>query len=323
MRSTIPVVSDREIAKLVTPADALSVIGAAFGDGTAAGPRAVAERDVAGGRKTLLAMPAMNASGLSVVKIVVVERGASNRLVSQLLVLADTGEVTMVLEAHTITALRTAAASVYAARAIGVTGGRLAVMGSGRQARAQVRAFVDALSIEKVMIWARREEAAHQMLRSLCDLEVPIEIAPSREKAVRGADLVTCATASSTPLVLDEWVRPGMHIDLVGGFRPDMREADDALMRRARIFADTDRALVEAGDLCGPLADGVIAVEEVTIMNQPPVQQKWGGDCDVTVFKSVGHAAEDLVLAELVLHRLGAVAETPSAEQAITAGVVQ
>jgi alanine dehydrogenase len=124
------------------------------------------------------------------------------------------------------------------------------------------------------------------------------------ESAQRAADTISCATLSREPLVRGDWLKPGTHVDLVGGFTPQMREADDAVLRRAAIWADTRAgAMKEAGDLVDPLSRGVIAADSVRgdlfdlVRNDVFCRPD---DMPLTLFKSVGTALEDLAAAELV-----------------------
>jgi ornithine cyclodeaminase len=261
-------------------------------------------------------MPALRRGGLATVKVVNVRRGSTNQLSSHLLAFGPKGEMLAIIEAHQLTARRTAAASVLAAQTLGKGEARhLAVLGAGRQARAHVEAFADAMPIETIALWARRDSAAQELAEFCATTGATLNVAPDPEGAVRDADIVTCVTASETPLVIGSFLRPGVHVDLVGGFRPTMREADDALMARATIVADTPAALNEAGDLLQPIANGTIRADHVLLLSDLLEGTASMGAGDLTVFKSVGHAAEDLVITELLLERLGLIAG-PSASPA-------
>jgi ornithine cyclodeaminase len=272
------------------------------------------------GTRNLLVMPALRRGGLATVKVVSVVRGATNRLSSHLLAFDLEGELLAVIEAHQLTARRTAAASVLAAQALGARGARhLAVFGAGRQAQAQVDAYVDAMPIDRITVWARRDAAARELAQFCAARVGTVRVAANPEDAVREAEIVTCATASETPLFCGDWLASGTHVDLVGGFRPTMREADDLTMARATIVADTPAALAEAGDLVQPIADGVIGRDRVLLLADLLAGARPASPGDITLFKSVGHAAEDLVITELLLERLGLIcapgaspAETPS-----------
>jgi ornithine cyclodeaminase len=264
----------------------------------------------------VLVMPALRSGGLATVKVVNVVRGLTNRLSSHLLAFGPDGELLAIIEAHQLTARRTAAASVLAAQTLGKGQVRhLAVLGAGRQARAQVEAFADARRIEKITVWARRDSAAREFAEFCATIGATATVAPDPEEAVRDADIVTCVTASETPLLMGAFLRPGVHVDLVGGFRPTMREADDALMARATIVADTPAALNEAGDLLQPIENGTIKAGDILLLSSLFKGTAWTRTGDLTVFKSVGHAAEDLVITELLLERLELIAG-PSARPA-------
>jgi ornithine cyclodeaminase len=254
----------------------------------------------------VLVMPALRSGGLATMKVVNVVRGLTNRLSSHLLAFGPDGELLAIIEAHQLTARRTAAASVLAAQTLGKGQARhLAVLGAGRQARAQVEAFTDAMPIEKIIVWARRDLAAQELAEFCATTGAAVTVAPDREAAVRGAEIVTCATASETSLIHGAFLARGVHVDLVGGFRPTMREADDALMARATIVADTPAALKEAGDLLQPIENGTIEAEQVLLLSDLLKGTASRRARDLTVFKSVGHATEDLVTTELLLERLG------------------
>jgi ornithine cyclodeaminase len=120
--------------------------------------------------------------------------------------------------------------------------------------------------------------------------------------AVADADIVSCATLAREPLIQGEWLRPGTHLDLIGGFTPTMREADDAAVQRSRVFIDTDAALAEAGDLIDPIAHGVLRREDIAGSLFTLCRGETSGRRDasaITLFKSVGTALEDLAAAGL------------------------
>ena len=123
---------------------------------------------------------------------------------------------------------------------------------------------------------------------------------------MRGAAIVSCATLSATPLVHGAWLRPGTHLDLVGGFTPAMREADDEAVRRARVFVDTSAALEEAGDVVQPIASGLLRSADVPDLFDLTRGTHAGRESDeeITLFKSVGAALEDLAAAGLAFERL-------------------
>jgi ornithine cyclodeaminase len=166
--------------------------------------------------------------------------------------------------------------------------------------------------IERIDVWGRRAErvaATVESVRELVKSRVEVRAALSLDESVRAADIVTCATSSPTPLVEGRWLKPGSHVDLVGSFTPSTREADDEAVRRARIFVDTfEGALAEAGDLLDPIARGVIGRERVEGELADLVRGRVAGRQtveEITLFKSVGTALEDLAAAWLLLESVG------------------
>lgn len=255
------------------------------------------------GERTLLTMPAVRPGGISVVKVVGV---GSRGLSSHMLVFDPDGGLLAVIEAHQLTARRTAAASVLAARAVGAGSARqLAIIGAGRQAYAHVEAFAAALPLDALAIWARRSEAAEALADFARGFVPRVRVAPSPGDAVKGAQIISCVTASRAPLIHGGMIAAGAHVDLVGGFRPNMREADDTLMARAAVVIDTPVALEEAGDLLAPIASGALDRGSILTLADILSGRALAPGREVTVFKSVGHAGEDLVAAELLLERLG------------------
>jgi alanine dehydrogenase len=127
-------------------------------------------------------------------------------------------------------------------------------------------------------------------------------------EAVAAADIVTCATLASQPLIRGAWLRPGTHLDLVGSYTPEMREADDEAVRRSRVYIDTEAALHEAGDIVQPLRSGALSREGIAgdlFQLARGERAERLNDSEITLFKSVGSALEDLAAAELAFTRLG------------------
>jgi ornithine cyclodeaminase len=302
-------ISDATVGRTLSPTDVLGVIARAFVDPPIAPPRAVAEFADRSAARALLAMPAFRPGGIATVKVV---NSTNDGLNSHVLAFDQHGALLGVVEAHRLTALRTAAASVLAAKTLGAGGARrLAVLGAGRQARAHIEAYAAALPIETVTIWARRDEAARDLAAFAVECIPSAGVAATPADAAAAAEIVVCATPSTAPLLTGEMVSAGSHVDLVGGFRPQMREADDTLMVRAAIVADTPAAMSEAGDLANPIASGILDGNDVVLLanilaGSVPVPRG-----EVTLFKSVGHAAEDLVVMELLLGRLALLEDVP------------
>ncbi|CAD5371900.1 Ornithine cyclodeaminase [Rubrivivax sp. A210] len=256
---------------------------------------------------TLLLMPAWNAR-LVVVKLVTVMPAAAATVQACVLALdRSTGEALALLDGEAITLRRTAATSALAARHLARgDASRLLIVGSGRLAGWMARAHAALRpALTQIDIWGRKGEAAKALARELAAQGLPTAAAPDLEAAVRAADIVCCATTSTTPLVRGEWLAPGTHLDLVGGFKPGMREVDDAAVQRATIVVDTYAgALAEAGDLTQPLARGAITRAHIVAELAELLRTGQGRRRDaseITLFKSVGAALEDLAAAQLVL----------------------
>lgn len=266
---------------------------------------------------TLLLMPAWrdaadSAGGGLGVKIVTVMPGNAARgaaTVNALYLLLDraSGEPRAVIDGEALTLRRTAAASALAARYLArADATNLLVVGTGKLAPFMARAHCALRPrLARVRVWGRRAEAAQTLAQMLRDEGLPAEAAADLEAAVRDAHIVSCATTATAPIVRGAWLAPGTHLDLVGGFTRTMREADDAAVARARIFVDTYAgALAEAGDLVSPLERGVIALAQVEAELAELVRGQATGrrsDDEITLFKSVGTALEDLAAAELVV----------------------
>ncbi len=252
--------------------------------------------------------------GIKVVTVMpgAVRKGASTVSAIYLLLDRDTGKPLAILDGEALTFRRTAAASALAARYLARPDSQtLLLVGTGGLApwMAQAHAELNP-SIKRILIWGRSIDKAESVARKLT-LRIAAERAlkilsiPDVEEAVMQSDVISCATTSKTPIIHGVWVKPGTHIDLVGGFRPDMREADDEAVFRSRLFVDTRAgALSEAGDILGPVSAGVIGLNHVMGELADLVRGTRTGrkdTSDITMFKSVGTALEDLAAAETVL----------------------
>lgn len=222
-----------------------------------------------------------------------------------LLLSGRTGEPLAVLDGKALTLWRTAAASALAADYLArADAERLVVIGAGALAAYLIDAHAAVRPIHDVAIWNRTPEKAQRLAETMVRPDMRVRAVTDIEAALRGADIVSCATMSSTPVLKGDWLHPGMHVDLVGAFKPDMRETDDAAMRRSRIYVDTrGGALAEAGDIVIPVADGVITEADVAGELSELCAGTVSGrrnDDDITLFKSVGTALEDLAAAQHV-----------------------
>jgi len=261
-----------------------------------------------GAHDSLLLMPAWNAR-LLVTKIVTVIPDAAHTVQATLLACdRHSGRPLAVLDGEAVTLRRTAATSALAARHMArPDASRLLVVGAGRLSSWMARAHAALRpGLRQVDVWARRPESAHAVARGLRDEGLPARaVEGDLEGAVRAAHIVCCATTSRVPLVREAWLTPGTHLDLVGGFRHDMREVDDDAVARARIVVDTRAgALAEAGDLLQPLQRGVITHDAIVGDLAELLRGACAGrrtDDETTLFKSVGTALEDLTAARLVI----------------------
>jgi alanine dehydrogenase len=205
----------------------------------------------------------------------------------------ETGEPLVTMDGRLITEMRTAAVSAVATEHLAISDASvLAIIGSGVQARSHLEALRLVRSFREIRVWSPRRAAAFAR-------EHGIRAAASAEEAVRGADVVVTATTSSTPVLSGEWLAPGVHINAVGAPRPDWRELDDKVLQRARIYVDSrEAAIKESGDV---IAAGEIFAEigEVAAGAKPGRRSTE----EVTLFKSLGLAVEDVATAELVYYK--------------------
>ncbi|MDH1816103.1 ornithine cyclodeaminase family protein [Comamonas aquatica] len=214
---------------------------------------------------------------------------------------ARTGQPMAVLDGDTITSRRTAAASALAARWLSRPDARrLLVVGSGRVARLLPAAYRCVRALDTVEVWSRSPASAQALVDDLRAQGLPAQHAPDLEAAVRRADIVSCATLSTAPLIQGAWLQPGTHLDLIGSFTPAMRESDGECLRRATVFTDTTEALLKAGDLLGAIAAGAWSTDRLAATLEQLCRQQHPGRRsadEITLFKSVGSALEDLAAA--------------------------
>ena len=263
---------------------------------------------------TLLLMPAWRAQRQLGIKLVTVTPSNRERdlpTVHALYVLSDTesGVPLAIIDGEVLTLRRTAAVSALASRFLSRTDSRtLLMVGTGRLAPEMVVAHCEARDIQRVMVWGRSERKAQETIERIKQAGLPDHVSIDTElvlaAACAGADIICCATTSTEPLLRAEWVKPGTHIDLVGGFRPNMREADDALMSTAALFVDTlEGALAEAGDLVQPIQAGLLQATDIRADLSALARASHPGRQSpeqITLFKSVGGALADLAAAGLV-----------------------
>jgi ornithine cyclodeaminase/alanine dehydrogenase-like protein (mu-crystallin family) len=272
------------------------------------------------GSGTLLLMPAWtgdghNEGGFLGVKIVSVfpendAKGLPRVLGTYLLMDGATGAPLATLDGTRLTLWRTAAASALAARYLARDdASRMVMVGAGALAPHLIRVHMSQRPIREIAIWSRRAEAAIRLAESLAAEGLPVSATEDLERAVRDADLVSCATLATAPLVKGAWLKPGAHLDLVGAFKPGMREADDEALQRAAVYVDTPAAKTEGGDVASALQSEAIKDHHIrgdlSALSRGQVRSRESPD-QLTVFKSVGTALADLAAAMLVWRNLGA-----------------
>ena len=265
---------------------------------------------------SLLLMPAWRSGGRMGVKLVTVFPGngeRNERAVGAVYALFDArnGAPLALFDGEEITARRTAGASAYAAGRLARADARhLVLVGSGRLARGLVEAHRLVRPIERVSLWSRTPEHAQAAAAAMARDGLPVTAVRDLEPAVRAADIVCCATLSTAPLVHGAWLAPGTHVDLVGAFNARMRETDDAAIARADLVVVDNRAaaLAEGGDIVQAMSSGAIGEGDVAADLADLARGRHPGRTradEVTVFKSVGFALEDLAAAEAVFDAEG------------------
>ncbi|MGN6578880.1 MAG: ornithine cyclodeaminase family protein [Bordetella sp.] len=218
---------------------------------------------------------------------------------------AQTGVPLVMLDGDTITSRRTAAASALAAHYLSrPDASTLLLVGTGQVAAVIPQAYSAVRPIRRVLVWNIRDESAKRLVAQLRLDGYDAEHAADLEAAVAQADIVSCATLSTAPLIKGKWLRPGMHLDLIGGFKPTMRESDDDCYVGTSVFVDTEEALIKAGDLLEPINAGVFRKESVRAQMAELCRGLRAGRQnadEITVFKAVGNALEDLAAACLAM----------------------
>lgn len=227
---------------------------------------------------------------------------------SYLLHSGESGAPLALMDGTRLTHWRTAAASGLAADYLARPDSRrLLMVGAGALAPFLVDAHAAVRPIEQVTVWNRRREGAEILAETLRHRGFDASVSDDLESAVRAADVISCATLATEPLVQGAWLQPGQHLDLVGAFTFGMREADDEVLRRARVYIDTEDAIHEGGDVAIAVRDGAIASEQIVGTLHDLCRGAERGRrsaTDLTLFKATGTALEDLAAATLVWERL-------------------
>jgi ornithine cyclodeaminase len=237
------------------------------------------------------------------------DRGLPSHLASIVLLDHATGAIAALMDGRYITEARTAAVSAVSVKHLARDDAhRLAIIGSGVQARSHLEAISHVRVLEDVRVWspraASREAFADEMS---VHTGLPVQAMPDAASTVNDADIIVIATASKTPVVDDAWIARGAHVCAVGACRPDQREMPTALVARARFYVDARAsALAESGDILLPIREGAIDDTHIVgelgelLLGRAPGRRTAD---DTTIFKSLGMAIEDIVAADLALQR--------------------
>ena len=297
----------------------LDAVEAAYRDVAAGRDRSPIRSRIPMGAGDLLLMPGLREGGAGAsVKLVTVMPGNAARGLPTIHATvawldAESGEPLAILDGPTLTAMRTGAASGVSTRLLARQDARvLALFGAGAQAAWQVRAVMAARAIAEVRVFARTSASRDEFAASLAEELAPatqVVASDSAEAAVRGADVVCCATTSFEPIFSAAWVEPGTHISAVGSFQKGMVELPPEIFAAAALVAVDSREAVleEAGDLLAAIETGRLAADGFVEIGT--LDRGWASTRDaeaITVFKSVGLAIQDVATAELVMANLGA-----------------
>ncbi len=228
------------------------------------------------------------------------ERGLPSVQGAMILFDDTTGRPEAVVDFDVVTKWKTAADSVLGARLLARKDARrLLIVGAGRVARSLAEAYRAVLGPLEITVWSRTRESAEALAG-----RIGAGVAADLATAVAAADIVATATLAREPVIRGEWLRPGQHLDLIGAFKADMREADDAALRRGRIFVDSrETTLGHIGELLIPIREGVIAPKDVVGDLADLVTGRAGRRAadEITIYKNGGGAHLDLMTARVIL----------------------
>jgi len=259
---------------------------------------------------TLLLMPAWIGGDTIGVKAVTffpgnTARGLSTISAAYLVFDGMTGAIGAAMDGDAITVRRTAATSAVAAKRLArADARRLLVIGTGQLGPNMAAAHAAVRAYDRIEIFGRSPDKAETVIAALAAEGIAAHRADDLEAAVRQADVIPCCTSATQPVVRGAWLKPGTHLDLVGSFKPDMRESDDETVTRARLFVDTRAGALLSGDLAQPISAGIIAESDLVADLADLVTGRHPGRRDaseITLFKSVGHALEDLAAGRLII----------------------
>ena len=264
-----------------------------------------------GSDATLLLMPAWKIGEHIGIKIVsVFPENTTNNMnavhANYFLVNANDGKPVAVMDGTELTLRRTACASALAADyLVNKNVDTLLMIGTGNLAPHMIKAHCVVRNYSRILIWGRNEEKAERLALSLNIKDKEILAKNDIKEALNVADVISCATLTQKPLIMGDWIKPGQHLDLVGAFTPDMAEVDSKAIAKSKVVVDTyEGALSESGELINALKEGHIKKEHILsdlrelVLEEKKIRKD---SKDITLFKSVGTALEDLAAAELVI----------------------
>ena len=264
-----------------------------------------------GSDATLLLMPAWKIGEHIGIKIVsVFPENTTNNMnavhANYFLMNANDGKPVAVMDGTELTLRRTACASALAADyLVNKNVDTLLMIGTGNLAPHMIKAHCVVRNYSRILIWGRNEEKAERLALSLNIKDKEILAKNDLKEALNVADVISCATLTQKPLIMGDWIKPGQHLDLVGAFTPDMAEADSKAIAMSKVVVDTyEGALSESGELINALKEGRIKKEHILsdlrelVLEEKNIRKDSN---DITLFKSVGTALEDLAAAELVI----------------------
>lgn len=221
----------------------------------------------------------------------------------------ENGSLKSIVDGPLVTKWKTAGDSVLGARLLARSDAKsYLVIGAGTVAKSLLEAYREIFpSLEKFTIWNRNQKKAEKLANEMNDMGLAVSVATNLEDAVRAADIISTATMTKTPILKGEWVREGTHVDLIGAYRPDMREGDDELIKKGRLFVDARKTTIgEIGELIMPMANGVITEKDVLgdlndLCKGAPARQS---SKDITVYKNGGGAHLDLMTGAMIVNKL-------------------
>lgn len=306
MRNPIRIINGREVRQLLPLSECIPLMARTFiaiSGGKAELPLRMAVQ-IPGTQNRLGLMPGYLAEPAVLgVKVVALFPGGSSHPGFVLVFDSGSGAPLAMISASEVTALRSAAASAAATDLLANPGRtELAILGAGAQASAHLRAMALVRPLSRVRLWARSQEKAQAFSKAHADaVDAPIEVAPSARDAVEGAGLICTTTSSPTPILKAEWVASGAHVNLVGSSIPTTSEVDAALVAASGYFVDyRPSALAQAGELKLAMEQGLVSADHIrgeigeVLSKQRPGR---GAPAEITVFKSLGNAAQDLASA--------------------------